>query len=317
MLRIDAVRKEYGGITAVKNVSFEIEPRTVFGLLGPNGAGKSTLLDIILGYTVPTSGSVTVAGHDVTEKSVAVRERTGVLPEATAVYDRLTGREHVQMASDIKNVDVETSELLSTVGLSETEADQRAGGYSKGMCQRLLLATALVGDPDLLVLDEPSSGLDPNGARELREIIQRRATDGTTVLFSTHRLPEAEAVCDRVGILDDGELVETTDVATLASERQTVVEFEVASSPSPVANEIRTLDGVTSVTTDDEAQKLTVSVTDAAAKVPVFRLVDEAVTVRDFWVERTSMDEVFEASVGETRVQSNGTASLVDTDGGS
>jgi ABC-2 type transport system ATP-binding protein len=317
MLRIDAVRKEYGGITAVKNVSFEIEPRTVFGLLGPNGAGKSTLLDIILGYTVPTSGSVTVAGHDVTEKSVAVRERTGVLPEATAVYDRLTGREHVQMASDIKNVDVETSELLSTVGLSETEADQRAGGYSKGMCQRLLLATALVGDPDLLVLDEPSSGLDPNGARELREIIQRRATDGTTVLFSTHRLPEAEAVCDRVGILDDGELVETTDVATLTSERQTTVNFEVASSPSPVANEIRTLDGVTSVTTDDEAQKLTVSVTDAAAKVPVFRLVDEAVTVRDFWVERTSMDEVFEASVGETRVQSNGTASLVDTDGGS
>lgn len=306
MIQAESLVKKFNGVTAVNTISFKTEPGTVFGLLGPNGAGKSTLLDIILGYTVPTSGSVTVAGHDVSEESVAVRERTGVLPEATAVYDRLTGREHIQMAADIKNVDVETSELLSTVGLSETEADQRAGGYSKGMCQRLLLGTALVGDPDLLVLDEPSSGLDPNGVRELREIVRQRAADGTTVLFSTHRLPEAEAVCDRVGILDNGELVKSVSVETLTTNSQTTVGFELGSLPSSIIDKIHSVDGVASVAVDERTRRLTLSVTDTMAKTRVFRLLDETVTVRDFWSEGSSVDELFENSVGDRRMQSDG-----------
>ena len=306
MLRVNSVRREYGGITAVDSVSFAVEPGTVFGLLGPNGAGKSTLLNVILGYVAPTSGSATAFGHDVTAESVAVRRQTGVLPEATAVYDRLTGREHVQMAADVKGVDADTSEFLSTVGLSETEADQRAGGYSKGMCQRLLLATALVGDPDLLVLDEPSSGLDPNGARELREIVRERAAEGTTVLFSTHRLPEAEAVCDRVGILDDGELVTTTDVASLTTDRQTTVGFELESSLSTVIDDVRALNGVASVAANEETRRLEVSVTDATAKIRTFRLLDEAATVCDFWTAGASMDELFENSVGGRRMESGG-----------
>lgn len=303
MIQVESVAKQYGSVTAVDGVSFSVDTGEIFGLLGPNGAGKSTLLDVILGYTEPTSGSITALGHDTTTESVLVRKRMGVLPEATTVHDRLTGREHIQMAADVKNVEVETNEVLSTVGLSETEADQRAGGYSKGMCQRLLLGTALVGDPDLLVLDEPSSGLDPNGARELRQIVRQSSADGTTVLFSTHRLPEAEAVCDRVGILDDGQLVETADVAALTANQRTTVGFDLESSPTPVADDIRTFEGVASVTVDEAASQLSASVTDTGVKAAIFRHLDEAATVRDFWTKRSSVSDFFETSVGDQRVE--------------
>ena len=162
-IELDGVTKRFEDVTAVSDLSLTVEEGEVFGFLGPNGAGKSTTINVLLDFVRPTSGTVTVLGHDAREESIAVRERTGVLPEGFDVYDRLTGRAHVEFAVDSKEVDVDPDAVLERVGLADA-ADRKAGGDSKGMRQRLPLALVLVGYPDLLFLDVPCLGLDAVGA---------------------------------------------------------------------------------------------------------------------------------------------------------
>ncbi|MGM0604826.1 MAG: ABC transporter ATP-binding protein, partial [Halobacteriota archaeon] len=205
-IQLDGVSKRFGAVTALRNVDLTVESGEIFGFLGPNGAGKSTTIDILLDFVRPSAGSATVLGYDAQADSTAVRSRTGVLPDGYHVYDRLSGRDHVRFAIESKGADEDPIALLERVGIADA-ADRRAGGYSKGMTQRLVLAMALVGEPELLILDEPSTGLDPNGAREMREIIRAEADRGATVFFSSHILEQVEAICDRVGILNEGRLV--------------------------------------------------------------------------------------------------------------
>src|SRR6056297_3199544 len=205
-IEIDGVTKRYGDVVAVRDLSFEVEAGEVFGFLGPNGAGKSTTINMLLDFVRPTEGDIRVLGRDVHDESVAVREHLGVLPEGFSVYDRLTGRQHLEFAIESKGADDDPDAILDRVGLSG-DGDRKAGGYSKGMAQRLVLGMALVGHPDLLVLDEPSTGLDPQGARQMRDIVREEADRGATVFFSSHILGQVESVCDRVGILRDGQLV--------------------------------------------------------------------------------------------------------------
>jgi len=176
----DGLTKRYGETVAVDSLDMRVEEGSVFGFLGPNGAGKTTTIDALLGYATPTEGEATVLGSS--PRNAEVRRRVGVLPEDFGVYPRLTGREHVEFAVESKRADDDADELLERVSLGE-DGDKRAGGYSKGMRKRLLLATALVGEPDLLVLDEPTSGLDPNGARRVREIVREENERGATVFF--------------------------------------------------------------------------------------------------------------------------------------
>ncbi|RYJ08029.1 ABC transporter ATP-binding protein [Halogeometricum borinquense] len=198
--------KSYGNHTAIDDINLTVRNGEVFGFLGPNGAGKSTTLNILLGYTRRYEGTVTVLGHDVQTGSRAARERIGVLSENYALYDRLTGVEHLRLAQRLKRTEADIDGILERVGLSRDAAERRTAGYSTGMRQRLALATAIVGDPDLLILDEPSSGLDPNGVALLRQLIQTEAESGTAVFFSSHILEHVESVCDRVGILNNGQL---------------------------------------------------------------------------------------------------------------
>jgi ABC-2 type transport system ATP-binding protein len=215
--------KQYGSgeqrVVAVDGLDLTVEEGEVFGFLGPNGAGKSTTIDMLLDYARPTSGSATILGRDVHEESEALRHRIGVLPEGLGLYDRLSGRRHLAFAIEWKDVDDDPDAILERVGLSSADAARPVGEYSKGMTQRLALGMALVGDPDVLVLDEPSAGLDPLGIRRMRDIVREEAQEGTTVFFSSHVLGEVEAVCDRVGILADGRLVAVDDVERL---RETV-----------------------------------------------------------------------------------------------
>jgi ABC-2 type transport system ATP-binding protein len=207
-IRTDELTKRYGeDVLAVDGLDLRVEEGEVFGFLGPNGAGKSTTINMLLDYVRPTAGSATVLGMDAHDDGESLRERIGVLPEGFGLYDRLSGRRHIEFAVDWKDADDDPSALLERVGLEETDGERPAGDYSKGMQQRLVLAMALVGDPDLLILDEPSTGLDPNGIRRMRELVQAEAASGTTVFFSSHILGQVEAVCDRVGILHGGELV--------------------------------------------------------------------------------------------------------------
>jgi ABC-2 type transport system ATP-binding protein len=249
LIEIDDFTKQFGHVTAVDGLSLEVEEGEVFGFLGPNGAGKSTTINAMLDFTKPTSGEIRVFGRDANRESVAVRERSGLLLEGYGAYPRLTGREHVQHAIDTKDADDEPDALLDRVGLLD-DADRRAGGYSKGMRQRMALAVALVGEPDLLVLDEPSTGLDPNGARTLREVVREEADRGATVFFSSHILEQVDAVADRIGILLDGSLVAVGEVGQLQQDlgAGATLSVWVSSVPEALLADLRELAGVHEVT---------------------------------------------------------------------
>ena len=307
-IEIDEVTKRYGGpsglpgtglfandepITAVENLDLSVEEGEVYGFLGPNGAGKSTTINMLLDFVRPTDGEIRVLGHDAHEESVAVRERTGVLPEGYDVYSRLTGREHVEFAMESKEVSGDPDAVLERVGIADA-ADRKAGGYSKGMAQRLVLGMALVGEPDLLVLDEPSTGLDPAGAKEMREIVRTEAERGATVFFSSHVLEQVEAVCDRVAILREGRLVAEDSIQGLrdAADTGTRLLVRVAGDPSDVSLDVvRDIDGVDSAEVRDDAVAV---VCDSDSKTRVVTAIEDAgTTIEDFRTEESSLEDLF------------------------
>jgi len=291
-IELDGVTKRFGDVTAVTDLDLTVPEGEVFGFLGPNGAGKSTTINMLLDFVRPTAGEVRVLGLDAGRESVAVRRRTGVLPEGYDVYHRLTGRKHVEFAMRSKEVDGDPDAVLERVGIADA-ADRKAGGYSKGMRQRLVLGMALVGEPDLLILDEPSSGLDPGGAREMREIVREEADRGTTVFFSSHVLGQVEAVCDRVGIMREGELVAEDSIEGLrdAVEGGETLVVTVDAASEDDLGAVRALDGVTNAATDGGTVTITC---DPDAKTAVIGALEEAgVTVKDFQTEETSLEDLF------------------------
>ena len=287
------VTKQYGDVTALQNLDLTVESGEVFGFLGPNGAGKSTAIDIILGYVQSTEGRGTALGHDIHDESVAIRERTGVLPDGFGPLGEMTGREHVEFAAEAKGVDVEPIAFLERTGVADA-AERSVSGYSKGMAQRLMLAMALVGEPDLLILDEPTTGLDPNGARRMREIVTEEQERGATVFFSSHILEQVEAVADRVGILNKGNLVavDTLDGLREKAGSTDLLSVDLEAVPNGLADSITSVEGVRDVTVEDDA--LAVSCADQAKGPVVHRCVEEA-TVRDVSTSEASLEDLFAA----------------------
>lgn len=308
-IQLDGVTKRYGSITALQNVDLTVESGEIFGFLGPNGAGKSTTIDILLDFVRPTTGSATVLGHDAQAESVTVRSKTGVLPDGYHVYDRLTGRQHVEFAVNSKDGDEQPIELLERVGIADA-ADRRAGDYSKGMTQRLVLAMALAGAPELLILDEPSTGLDPNGAREMRDIIREEADRGATIFFSSHILEQVEAVCDRVGILNDGQVVAVDTIGGLRTALKTDSRLDVTlESPDDGAIDVvEAVDGVS--TAVREGAVVSIAVT-REAKVDAVRAIDEAgYSIVDLTTEESSLEELFAAFTGDGEAASQPDAQI-------
>ncbi|WP_435348788.1 ABC transporter ATP-binding protein [Haloarchaeobius sp. HRN-SO-5] len=285
--------KRYGNdVYAVNDLTLSVEEGEVFGFLGPNGAGKSTTIDVLLDYVRPTAGSATVLGYDVQAEAEAVHDRVGILPDGYSLYDRLSGRKHVEFAVDLKGADDDPDAILRRVGLDADAAERPAGTYSKGMSQRLALGMALVGDPDVLVLDEPSSGLDPDGIRDVRELATEHAENGGTVFFSSHVLSQVEAVCDRVGILNRGRLVavDTIDGLRDAVGTGTTISLTVDAPPTGVT--AADLDGVTDVVVDGTTVRATC--TDPAAKVAVIdRVRATGSTVVDIETHQASLEDLF------------------------
>ena len=218
-------------VTAVKDLSLAVEPGQVYGLLGPNGSGKSTTMKIVLGLVSPTAGRTEIFGRDST--TVESREDVGFLPENPYFYKFLTGAETLAFYGKLcglrgARLQERTKELLALVGL-ENAADRRLGGYSKGMLQRIGLAQAMVQEPRLLVLDEPTAGVDPAGSREIRDLILDFKKRGITVLLCSHLLGQVQEICDRIGILHQGVLVREGKLDELISiESQTELILENA-----------------------------------------------------------------------------------------
>ncbi|WP_222917210.1 ABC transporter ATP-binding protein [Natrinema sp. SYSU A 869] len=286
------VTKRFGDVHALRGIDMTVESGEVFGFLGPNGAGKSTTIDILLHYTHPSSGSVDVLGRDVTEAPVAVRKRVGILPEGFAPFETMTGRQHLVYAIEAADADDDPAALLERVGLADA-ADRSAADYSTGMTQRLALAMALVGEPDMLILDEPSTGLDPHGVRRMREIVRAERDRGATVFFSSHILAQVEAVADRVAILRAGNLVavDTIDGLRETADAGAELTVDLADEPAAVASVVASVDGVSTVDERDDA--LVVGCT-ADAKLRVLDEIRAAgATIRDFSTGEASLEELF------------------------
>ena len=219
-------------IVAVRDLNLRVEAGQVYGLLGPNGSGKSTTLKIILGLVSPTRGKTEIFGRD--SRLVRSRESVGFLPENPYFYKYLTGEETLRFYGKLcgrygTRLTTRVKELLDLVGLTSAR-DRRLGGYSKGMLQRIGLAQALINEPRLVVLDEPTAGVDPAGSREIRDLIVDLKHRGITVLLSSHLLEQVQEICDRVGILADGVLVREGALEDLvAIENQTELILENAS----------------------------------------------------------------------------------------
>ena len=206
VVQVNDLRKRYGEIEAVRNISFQVEAGEVFGLLGPNGAGKTTTVEILEGLRKADGGSAVVAGIDVFTDPSGVKRRIGVQLQASAFPDHLTAKETVEFFATCYDRDVDALALLRLVELEE-RAGQRQEKLSGGQRQRLSIATALVNSPQVLFLDEPTTGLDPQARRNLWDLIRGIQGRGTTVFLTTHYLDEAEILCDRVAIMDEGRIV--------------------------------------------------------------------------------------------------------------
>jgi ABC-2 type transport system ATP-binding protein len=303
-IAVDGLTKSYGQTLALDDLSFEVEEGEVFGFLGPNGAGKSTTINILLDFVRPTAGRLTVLGRDAQAHSREIRSRTGVLPEGYRTYDRLTARQHLEFAMDSKGADDDPERLLERVDLLDA-VDKKAGGYSKGMSQRLMLAMALVGEPELLILDEPSTGLDPNGAREMREIVREENARGTTVFFSSHIMEQVEAVCDRVGILRDGEMVAVDSVEGLRDSvtEGTTLRVTVDRLDDDALAAVRSLPDVSTVAVEGEAPPTLVVNVDGSKTAVLSELETHGVEVQDFSTDTASLDDVFRSYTTEAEAR--------------
>lgn len=223
IIEIQDLTKKYGAHTAVDSLTLSIRKGEVFGLLGPNGAGKTTTTLMLLGLTEPSGGSAAISGIDCTRQPIHIKRFVGYLPDNVGFYPDLTGRENLRLTGRMNGVPAAQLEslidrLLQRVGMEEA-GDQKTGTYSKGMKQRLGIADILMKDPDVLIMDEPTNGIDPEGMRELMALIRELSEkDGKTILISSHQLHQIQQICDRVGIFVDGKLIACGTIAELGQQ---------------------------------------------------------------------------------------------------
>lgn len=230
VIEIKKLNKYFADNHAVKNLSLDIYEGEVFGFLGPNGAGKTTTVKMILNLLKPTSGEIKIFSKNHTD--LQIKQKIGFLPEHTYFYQHLTGKEFLEFVGGIFQMPKEIIEerakfLIKKVNLPEGAENRLIKGYSKGMQQRIGLAQALMNDPDLVFLDEPMSGLDPVGRREVKDLILELKEQGKTVFFNSHILSDAEVLCDRVGIIKKGELVSLGTVKELTGDKKTLEDYFV------------------------------------------------------------------------------------------
>jgi len=242
--------KRYGDIVAVDRLRLVVEEGEIFGLLGPNGAGKTTTVLMLLGLSEPTEGHAEVVGLDPRRNPLEVKRRVGYLPDAVGFYDDLTGRENLRYTARLngmrgRQAEERIDELLHEVGLAR-RADTRVGTYSRGMRQRLGLADALVKDPRILILDEPTTAIDPEGVREILELIRALPSKGVSVLLSSHLLEQVQRTCDRIGIFVQGRMVAHGTIDELGRSHGTFT-VELATTGNDPRPALRSVPGVTAL----------------------------------------------------------------------
>jgi len=263
LITLNGVTKRYGDTLAVDGLSFTARQGQVLGLLGQNGAGKTTALSIMTGALAPTAGTVTVGGHDLLSAPRQAKRMLGCLPEVPPLYDEMTVRAALTFAAQLKlvvaaDIPAHVTDIAGKTGLSDI-LNRRIGNLSRGYRQRVGLAQALCGDPEVLVLDEPTNGLDPRQTAEFRQTL-RQLSRGRTVIFSSHILSEVQALCDRVIILHHGRIVCDSDLKSLQHAGSLRLRADILGDAGPLLPALRGLPGVQRVTRLPDAREGSVSV---------------------------------------------------------
>jgi ABC-2 type transport system ATP-binding protein len=259
MIEVEGLTKRYGRVQAVAGIDFSVEKGEVIGLLGPNGAGKTTTMKILAGYLQPTEGTARVAGHDVVERPLAVQSELGYLPENAPLYPDMAVQEYLLMVAELRGLTGSKlkpllSDAIYSTGLQE-RLTQPIGDLSKGFRQRVGLASAILHQPKVLILDEPTNGLDPTQIVEIRGLIKRLA-ENATVIVSTHILSEVEATCDRAIIIMEGEIRADAKLDELTSSASAIVGV-VGEGAAEAGAALESIDGVTRVSPEGEARGVT------------------------------------------------------------
>jgi ABC-2 type transport system ATP-binding protein len=289
-------------VTALEGVSLTVPSGEVHGLLGPNGAGKTTLVKILSTVLLPTDGRAFVCGHDVVAETKAVRPLIGIVfGGERGLYTRLSARQNLEYWGALyrlsgAEIKARTAALLERVGLTE-RADQRVEEFSRGMKQRLHLARGLIGDASVLFLDEPTTGMDPLAAREFRTLIGELKGEGRTILLTTHDMVEAEAVCDRVTLIDRGRILATETPRSLGSLLSRFQRIDVEDAPADVVAAVERTRGVSSVSTQPDGSVRIEVNEDGVTRVVLQQLVEAGVT--SVKTSLPSLEEVYVQMIGE------------------
>jgi ABC-2 type transport system ATP-binding protein len=298
MIRIEHLTKRYGELLAVDNLSFSVEPGEVLGFLGPNGAGKSTTMKMIAGFLAPTKGKVTVAGFDMEADPLKAKQALGYLPEGAPAYGEMTPSAFLNFIGDIRGLDTSTknkriSEVVEQLGLKRV-LEQPIETLSKGFKRRVGIAQAILHDPKVLILDEPTDGLDPNQKEEVRNLIQNMAKD-KLIVVSTHILEEVHAVCTRAMIIAGGKLLadETPDALEARSRYFGAVSLR-APDADKAKSAIENIKGVAGIETARDGRLTVLAKNGAAIFADINNALSEnKIKVSDLTLERGRLDEVF------------------------
>ena len=305
--QIGVIKRTTKEVVAVDDVSFGIQEGELFGLLGPNGAGKTTTVKMLTTLLIPTSGSASVKGFDVVARADEVRKRIGfIFGGERGLYWRLSGVDNLRYFASLYNVDYDITKkripyLLDMVGLNG-RGDEKVQGYSRGMKQRLHVARTLLHDPEVLFLDEPTLGLDPVGAREFRQVILNLQSEKKTILLTTHYMFEADALCDRIAIIDHGRIIASDTPGGLKSHVRdlNVVEVETFGVPDLVIEKLRALPFADALSVEDQGQKqmLLIQTSRGAEAVPDVMSALEGLKVGRVIVREPTLEDAYVRLVG-------------------
>ena len=312
IIEIRELTKVYGSLTAVDHLNLTIRKGEIFGLLGPNGAGKTTTILMLMGLSEPTSGSVRVAGLDPVRQALGVKRVVGYMPDNMGFYGDLTGRENLFYTARLNGIPTNDAknrihQLLTKVGLQEA-ADRRVREYSKGMRQRLGIADVLIKNPEIIFLDEPTLGLDPEGTKELLNLIfELGKNEGKTVLISSHLLHQVQAICDRVGIFVKGKLVAVGSISELAKQigSEVIVELKTSDMANFPTDAVKAIPGISSVQIDKEMIVIKSTDSEIAPKI-VRELSSRNIDVYHIRTRNSDLDDIYRRYFHEGEVRANG-----------
>lgn len=327
MIQVKNLTKQYGDTLAVDNISFDIEDGKIYGFLGPNGAGKSTTMNMITGCLCATSGSVLINGKDIVEEPIEAKKHIGYLPEIPPLYPDMTPYEYLSFVAEAKGLDAEqtyrkVNEVMALTAITDV-ADRLIGNLSKGYCQRVGIAQALLGDPNIVILDEPTVGLDPKQIIEIRDLI-RTLGKTKTVILSSHILAEISAVCDHIMILANGRLVanDTPDALEQSMNTSSKLCFRVKCEMQDGIRILEAIDGIEEYTVEylpsDGCTEFTLDTEEgdelqeklffafADAKYPILHMASERMTLEDIFLKLTTPqfeEEPFEEYLLEEKAE--------------